>query len=76
VDATLGLGGHEVLVVVRTTGTVPYLSAVVGGVAISLTPASGGFRGTITSATAIAPGAVLRVGSCGGSLQGSTTVHI
>jgi hypothetical protein len=70
-------GGTGVRVIALVTGDVGSMSAVIDGSAIgSLQPIPGGFEGTlaVTGSTIVAPGTAVLVGTCGGALQGHTTV--
>jgi hypothetical protein len=78
VTATLIDGGQAVWIVIRTTGTVPYMSATVAGVAgvvVSLQPTADGFQGTATAPTPIPAGSILDIGSCNHRIRGSATVQ-
>jgi hypothetical protein len=67
--------GHAVTVTVLVTADVQWMSGEVNGVGgISLRPVTGGFAGTLTSATPIAPGTEVVVGSCGGKLRAHTHI--
>jgi hypothetical protein len=73
--ATLQSDGRTVSVVIRTSGTVPYMSATIDGVTgavANLQPTSFGFQGTVTAPSAIPAGSLLVFGACG--LRGSAPV--
>ena len=74
--ATLINGGTAVQVSIRTSGTLPYLSATIDGmtgVVANLQPTSFGFEGTVTAPTTIPVGSLLVYGACG--LRGSVAIQ-
>ena len=78
VTATLEAGGKVVDVVIRTSGTVPYMSATIdgmGGVVEDLQRTSFGFQGTLTAPTTVPAGSTVVVGSCGNQIRGSAPVQ-
>ena len=78
VTATLTDGGMAVAVVIRTSGTVPYMSATIAGmtgVVSNLQPTSFGFQGTVTAPTTIPAGSVLEIGSCGNQIRGKVVIQ-
>jgi hypothetical protein len=75
VSAVIGDGGHSVTVTVLVDGSVGWMSGEVNGVGgITLAAVPGGFAGTLTSATPVAPGTTVVVGTCGGKLRATATV--
>jgi len=78
ITATLQPGGRYVTVVIRTTGTVPYMSVNISGIAgvtANLQPTAFGFQGTVTAPTVIPAGSVLEAGACGNRIRGTAVIQ-
>ncbi len=76
--ATLETNGKVVDLVIRTSGTVPYMSATIDGmtgVVENLTRTSFGFQGTLTAPTTVPAGSTVVFASCGNQIRGSAPIN-